>query len=146
MELSGNFLGAVTVLKWACSQPILPLPSILCSLISTFPINLTLVKGVGPLANASSDDTGSGSVEQFDWGTIVSHCHSAYWECLLFCLKQTRHNGVQTQEDERDDDGRVTIGSKDVVKVVHCCLESLDVAAGSVGTVIECVSHLVPQV
>lgn len=111
------------------------------SLIKDFPITLTLLKEERQLKETSDSAQYHAAIERWDWGPLVSHCTSSYWECLSAYLKY-----VSSLPPAPKCDGRLTIGSSDVIGIAKCCISSLDVAAFSVGVVIEAVSTLVPKV
>ena len=104
--------------------------------IACLPLTLVLVK---EKRTCDSSDVSTGLREQQDWGALVNHCYSSYWECLLFYLKCAPTEGFGREE-------RVILGSADVREVVRCCLDNLDVAGTSVGAVIECIALIIPKV
>lgn len=158
MELTSAFLGAVTLLQWAClhSDPSsLPLDDIY-PLISQLPVNLTLVKEKcqPPGGLESTSVPGGGgyappkAAERSDWGALVTHCYTMYWQCLTSFLKwsASNHGGAGSRAVSRTPSSRVVIGSADVAEVVQCCINNLDAAALSVGVVIESMASLLPKV
>ena len=157
MELTSAFLGAVTLLQWAClhSEPSsLPLDDIF-PLVSQFPINLTLVKGMRqtPAGLGVPVLDGGGrmplkAAERSDWGPLVTHCYAMYWQCLASFLKWSANaqGGAEFHTASITPSSRVVVGSADVTEVARCCLDNLDAAALSVGVVIESVASLLPKV
>lgn len=160
MELSASFLGALTLLQWACSRaadsPVFPLTDVF-PCVSRFPVNLTLVKAKWSpdgLQNPGPVDGGCVPLrvmERKDWGALATHCYTLYWKCLSSFLKWAEPPGEQNRpgglSDEETGRARVTaIGSADVAEVARCCLDNMDVAAFSVGVVIESVCTVLPKV
>ncbi len=98
-----------------------------------------------------------GRREERDWGSLVSHCYSTYWECLLMHLKWTTHyqnhreghhnaTSADSREELESDKGEVLVGSADTLKFVQTSLDNLDMAGGGVGVVIESISLMIPKV
>ena len=186
MELSGKFLGAITLLSWACSTltslpthtlthpttTVAAIPYDILTHMSRLPVHLALVREGGMSPTPDDDHTSPfGVPERTDWGPLVTHCYSQYWHCLSLYLKHRgacRKDALHPGSESGGGDGHVggvggkeregltgrgvtreavvTVGCADVMAVMGCCMESLDVAAGSVGVIIESVSALLPKV
>lgn len=161
VELSASFLGALTLLQWACCHAdptVLALENVF-PCISRFPVNLTLVmaKKRAPDGPKTPGLMSGGclpprAMERKDWGALVTHCYTLYWKCLSSFLKwaeltEERNCHAGGYEEKESVGARVTaVGSADVAEVARCCLDNLDVAALSMGVVIESVSTLLPKV
>jgi hypothetical protein len=151
--LSAEFLGAVTLLQWAClhaDSPYLSMATVLPRL-SHLPINLTLVKE--EQVSASLEKPGDGymrprAAERSDWGPLVTHCYGMYWQCLASFLKWVtrREDGSAASPSGGTQNAGVVIGCADVAEMARCCLDNLDAAALSVGVVIESVATVLPKV
>lgn len=175
MQLSSLFLGAVSLLQWACSRarPLSSLgipPSDAFSHMAQFPVTLVLVKpgessvaGVGSSLKARTGTPEyTGTPEQMDWGPLVTHCYSVYWKCLSYYLKwscdptavshdpsvPTRPlaaSGYPAARATKDE--RISVGSSvDITAVVDGCIDGLDKAAGCAGVIIESVASTIPKV
>ena len=113
-------------------------PPAIIVLIKELPITMMLVK---ELKLGMEDQAHLPAIEQWDWGPLFSHCTSSYWHCLLTFLKYT-----SSSPPTPADGGRLVIGSSDVIGIAECCISALDVAAHSVGIVIDAVATLIPKV
>lgn len=58
----------------------------------------------------------------------------------------TPRGGLETPDGGGRGGSSIVAGSADVMSMLGCCLENLDVAAGSVGVIIESVTTLLPKV
>lgn len=143
------------MLHWACSTAH-PGPSLISdtalSHMTHFPVHLTLVKEETrpqcPPADVSTATPTPAAMERMDWGPLVTHCYSSYWQCLAFYLKWADVNAIGTSVAEGPgvEGRRIVIGSTDAISVARCCLNNLDVAAFSVGVIVESMAILLPKV
>ena len=156
------------MLRWVCSHIIChthpsttpysidqthlfhPLTDFACSdvisVVKDFPINLTLVKEERrPELSVGSKGGHVLASEQWDWGPLVSHCYSSYWESLLTFLKRFNTAFVPFPPSHVCKENW-TIGSSDVLGIAECCISSLDMAASSLGLVIQALVTLIPKV
>lgn len=151
----------MTILRWACSHvsnhthsSTLPhatddthssTPPAIISLLKDLPMTLTFVREERQLKQDLEDRAHVPASERWDWGMLVSHCTSSYWECLLTYLKYASFSPPPLPPPLVGD-RRLAVGSSDVIGVAECCISSLDVAALSLGVVIDALSTLIPKV
>lgn len=162
--MSTTFVGAVTLLQWACSR-IRLLPSLARSAtveafpfheMAHFPMRVELGREEGAAATQKNADTAAVSMamaqeaERHNFGCVLTHCHTAYWDCLAFyleCVYDCNEVPAPLPSGGRDTGSSVEVGSGDVGGLVDGWLDNLDVAAGDgVGVIIESLSTLLPKV
>lgn len=164
------FVGAVTLLQWACSRiRLLPLPARSIAIeafpfheMAHFPMRVELGREKEVVATHKNTDSAISATlvtareaERHNFGSVITHCYSAYWDCLSFYLEYVHgRNGIPTPPTSGAGGAGwargsgVEVGSGDVGGLVDGWLDNLDVAAGDgVGVIVESLSTtLLPKV
>ena len=169
--LSPSFLGAVSALDWVvsllsheehhggnkkredeepdryCSQMFSPeqIKNLVVP-ISSLPLLIKIVKPDVVVSSQPNQLPVVAEKKPLDWGPLIAHCYSSYWNCVLFAMRCIHRQPSLSDIYLESKSTELIVGSCVVVRVADACLESLDVATENLSTVIECLSILAPKV
>ena len=149
MTITAQLHGAVTLLQWVCRTHVES--KALLKQLAKLPADLSITKPSNDDKMPSdmlkeSEEVGEHCVE---WGPAITHCLNGYWNCILYTLSWL--HGRKEEEESGElagtaEDGQVTVGTRDIGKLVTVCMDYFDIAGHDLATPLQCVSLLIPKV